>query len=96
MRIGPTTKSGSLLKRRYAEEDSSRTRCSVESSVKIHNRFTPDSRPHLITLVQVELLIVSLRASLTVPLHLTLSLSPRIGLFKQGLFDERGVVAMAG
>ena len=54
MRIGLTTESISLLKKRQAEEDSNRTFCSVESSVKIHSRFAPgfapDSKPHLSSL----------------------------------------------
>jgi hypothetical protein len=50
--------------------------------------FSPDSRTHSITLVQEELLIVSMRPSFMVLLHLTLSLSPLIVLFRRGLFDE--------
>jgi hypothetical protein len=103
VRIGLTTESKSLFKKRQAEEGSNRTFCSLESSVKIHSRFTPVLLPipdltyaHSLTLVQEELFIGSMRPSLTVQLHLTLSLSPRIGLFKQGLFDEYDGVAMGG
>ena len=64
---------------------------------------TPGSLPipgptqsHSITLVQTDLLIVSTRTSFTVSLHLTLSLSPLIALFRRGPFDERDCLRNAG
>jgi hypothetical protein len=50
--------------------------------------FSPDSRSHSITLVQEELLIVSMRPSFMVLLHLTLSRSPLPVPSRRGLFDE--------
>jgi hypothetical protein len=61
--------------------------------------FTPGSLPvllpipdptqsHSIALVQGELLIVSMRISFTVSLHLTLSLSPLIALLRRGPIME--------
>jgi hypothetical protein len=103
VRIGLTTESKSLLKKRQAEEDSNRTFCSLESSVKIHSRFAPgfapDSRPHLSSLNHTGSgRIVYCFNTIIVPgqPHLTLSRSPWIGLFKQVLFDDNDGVAMAG
>jgi len=57
--------------------------------------FTPGSLPvllpitgttqsHSVVLIQTNLLIVSIRISFMVPLHLTLSLSPPIALLRRG------------
>ena len=45
------------------------------------------SQFHSIALIQTDLLIVSMRTSFMVSLHLTLSLSPLIALFRRGPFD---------
>ncbi len=65
--------------------------------------FTPGSLPvllpipgppqsHSITLVQTDLLIVSIRSSLMVSLHHTLSLSPLIALLRRGPSDETDIL----
>ena len=55
--------------------------------------FSPDSRSHSITLVQEELLIVSMRPSFMVLLHLTLSRSPLPVPSRRGLFDGLFILA---